>query len=109
MTYLLLFLVVVFNVLGQVMLKRSSPDVSIFTLSSLLNSYLLTGVFLQILALFTWLYLLRFVPLFWLSVVLGCIIVLSTTASVVVFNDTISWAQIFGVMMVVFGIVLIAH
>jgi len=27
----------------------------------------------------------------------------------VVFNDTISWAQIFGVMMVVFGVVLIAH
>ena len=118
MINVIIILSVLCSSVAQIALKKGmlqcdcsfSPQVSniIPLVSSLvLNPFLITGVFLHIAALFTWLYVLKHVEVSYAYPFISMGFVVVLLLSYYLFNENINAYRIVGVFLIILGIILV--
>ena len=114
----IIILSVLFSSVAQIALKRGmtqcdcsfTPQLSnvMPLLSSLvLNPFVISGVFLHVLALVTWLYVLKHVDVSYAYPFISMGFVIVLVLSYFIFNEAINLYRLAGVALIIFGIILI--
>lgn len=75
--------------------------------SLILNPFIVAGVFLHVLALFTWLYVLKHVDVSYAYPFISMGFVIVLLLSYLLFNEVINMYRIAGVASIIFGIILV--
>jgi len=75
--------------------------------SLVLNPFIMLGVMLHVLALFTWLYVLKHVDVSYASPIISMRFVVVMLLSYLLFNESINLFRILGVVLIIMGIILV--
>lgn len=114
MIYLILLINVLLLVSGQVLFKwglEASPSgLSIRSISvTLLNPWILLGLVLYAVATLLWFYVLKRAPLSLAYPIQSLSYVLGLLVSRYVFHETIPWTRWVGVLVILFGVAIVAY
>jgi drug/metabolite transporter (DMT)-like permease len=118
MINIVIILSVLFSSTSQLLLKKgvetisvpeNSSDIIIFLFDVITNWYLVSGILFQIIALLIWLYVLKFVEVSYAYpfISLGFIFVL--LSGYLIFGETLNFNKIIGILIIGFGIVILAR
>ena len=110
MKFILVSLVIVFNIASHSLFKTASNEIlNLNIVNLILNWKILFGVFLQILALLVWFRLLQSVELYWAALMVALIPVGLVLVSVFIFNENLNLLKIIGIFLIVCGLFIINY
>jgi len=115
MAYIFLFLSIVANSLGQILMKYGADRLSIDKLFAwgtlrevVFNPYVIAGIFTYVFGMFAWLFTLSKLELSVAYPFLALTYVVVFFAAAILFKETILISKILGVALIIIGIVLVS-
>jgi drug/metabolite transporter (DMT)-like permease len=108
MKYIFVTLVIFANVSAHILFKYASMELtnsnffSVFT-----NPKVILGGLIQIIALFSWINLLKYVELYWAALMTASIPLTLTIIGVILFNEVFTLQKFFAAIIIIAGLILI--
>ena len=108
MKFLLIGMVIIFNLIAHLLFKFASSEIVNIDIISLISNWkIVVGGIIQLLALLTWIKLLQSVDLYWAGLMTAIIPLGLVLIGIVVFGEIITLTKVIGTVLIVFGLIII--